>query len=196
MLIIYGLGNNDHKYLQTKHNVGRIVLEDLAKSLRLSWEKRDHFTYTKYRLANNEIFLVYSNGYMNTSGDHLLHFFRFFKIDAASIDALIILHDDSDQQEGLVKLLPAGGSAGHKGVQNIYDRAMSISLNSSLVWRLKIGIRPPQNRLRSETFVLNKLSTQEETSLGILSQTLRVLLSDLEKQNFAKAQNILNTKNK
>ena len=76
MFIFYGLGNNSQKYLQTKHNAGRIVLENFLKLEGLNLQEKPNFFYTK-NLSN---YFLISKGFMNNSADSLLALQQYFKI--------------------------------------------------------------------------------------------------------------------
>jgi PTH1 family peptidyl-tRNA hydrolase len=194
MLIFYGLGNNDVKYFQTKHNVGRILLENLAGSLGIRFEKKDNFYYAKSKIEGDDVYFLYSAGYMNSSGEPLVKLCKYFKLSFnQSTDKLIVLQDDSDQIVGKQKLLPAGGSAGHHGINSIYKHMLGIELSLEKVWRLKIGIRPDGNKLRSETFVLSGMSQFEKERLEKLSQVLKENLNLFTQENLSKAQTIVNS---
>jgi PTH1 family peptidyl-tRNA hydrolase len=193
MLVIYGLGNNDSKYLDTKHNIGRICLENIASQLSLSFQKRDTFAFAKTQVGDDILYLVYSLGYMNNSGEPLASFASYFKLDFTTENInLLILQDDSDQLETKVKLLQAGGSAGHHGINSIYRNVLGMRLSQEKIWRLKIGIRPIQNTARSETFVLQKLSQNELKFAKTLSQKVYQYLPNLVKSSFEKVQSDLN----
>jgi PTH1 family peptidyl-tRNA hydrolase len=197
MLIFYGLGNNEAKYLQTKHNVGRLVLESLAAKMEVTWQKQSAFSFAKTEVDDAPIYFLFSNGYMNVSGQPFQAFVKYYKLDlSAESSNLMVLQDDSDQQEGQVKLLPGGGSGGHKGIQSIYDHSVSLGLTADRVWRLKIGIRPPQNRQKSETFVLSRLSQTDEELISKLGAKIYELLPRFVAGELSKIQTELNTKAK
>jgi PTH1 family peptidyl-tRNA hydrolase len=188
MLIIYGLGNNEDKYLNTKHNIGRLVVEELASGLQLSYSKNKSYYYTK----SKDIYLIYSAGYMNESGRPLAEFCKYNSVDSNT--QLLIIHDDSDQIEGNVKLLPQGGSAGHHGINSIYREIIATPLLIENVWRLKVGIRPELNKLRSETFVLNRLTKVDEEAITKVAKTLTSQLASIQQGQWSNAQNQLNLK--
>lgn len=195
MIIFYGLGNNEEKYLETKHNVGRMVVEDLANKLNLTFSKKDNFFYTKSKIEGEDVYFVYSSGYMNNSGGPLSSFVKYFNLDLTKEkSALIIVHDDSDQIEGSVKLVQGGGSAGHNGIIDIYKNVLSLSVTMKNIWRLKIGIRPQNNKQKSMDFVLKKVGNKEKKNLDDLTKKIFDIFDDFAKNNFDKVQNILNTK--
>lgn len=181
-MLLYGLGNNAPKYLHTRHNVGRILLESLAET---SFQKKNGYLY---RQAGPHEHLL-SAGFMNDSGLPLVEYTRYFKTEA---DTLLIFQDDSDQLEGRVKLVQGGGSAGHHGINSIYRHLLATPFAVEDVWRLKIGIRPEENRQKSETFVLKPVSAILTNTLTRLQQELRGLP---EQANLQELQNVLNVKN-
>jgi peptidyl-tRNA hydrolase, PTH1 family len=194
MLIIQGLGNNDSKYLQTKHNAGRLVLESLASLNNLSFQKKDKFWWVKTEVNSEPVYFFYSDGYMNLSGESMLSFFKYFKLKLKHTDRVLILQDDSDQLSGSQKLLQAGGTAGHRGIENIYKYLLNLDLNLEQIWRFKIGIRPQGNTGKSEHFVLSRCSTEELAYFDVLASKLQTLIFEQISDNWGKVQEILNQK--
>jgi PTH1 family peptidyl-tRNA hydrolase len=192
MLIIYGLGNNEEKYLKTKHNIGRRVVEEVAQKDASPYSKNKSYYYTKSKQFHfEEVFYIYSSGYMNESGRPLVEFCKYHPVDADA--QLLIVHDDSDQIEGNVKLLPKGGSAGHHGINSIYRELLATPISIEHVWRLKIGIRPPENKLRSETFVLSRLSKQDDQTITYLSSVVFSQLPNMVDNEWERVQNSINS---
>jgi PTH1 family peptidyl-tRNA hydrolase len=193
MLIFYGLGNNEAKYLHTKHNAGRLVLEDFAKKLGVEFKSNKNFSWLKTSFnSTQEVYLAYSAGYMNHSGQALNDFLQYFKLPTKSKDFhLIILQDDSDQVEGNLKFLPGGGTAGHNGIEDIYGHLKTWGLDKDKIWRLKIGIRPSENRLKSETFVLKNIGQNEKEFYHKIATSVFEEKEFLGEYNFAKFQSRL-----
>ena len=190
MTIFYGLGNHDSKYLETKHNAGRLVLENLAELFSLKFAKTGDFFLAK----NNDIFLLYSAGFMNNSGEVLQSFFNYFKNLTFTVnDTLVFLQDDSDQIEGNQKLSLAGGSAGHHGINSLYKHLLNLKIPVEDVLRLKIGIRPPENKLKSETFVLSRISETEKKNYNLLAKNIFGNIELFRERDLGKLQTILNT---
>jgi PTH1 family peptidyl-tRNA hydrolase len=188
MIILYGLGNNASKYLNTKHNLGRLILENLAKKYQLEFKNGGQYYYVKTSVENEELYFVYSAGFMNESGEPLYKFINYFKLQPQESDLIIILHDDSDQIEQKVKFLPQGGAAGHNGIVSVYKHLPATGFEINQLWRLKIGIRPAENKLKSETFVLTKLSKNDEQSIESISQKTHKNIDLLIKRELAKFQ--------
>lgn len=192
MLLIYGLGNNHSRYLYTKHNVGRLLIEMLVKKVNLTWEMQAKFAYAKTLIVNQTVYFLYSLGYMNESGEVISEFINYFKLKPDDLK-IFLLQDDSDQLETRLKLVNNGGSGGHKGVESVYKHLCFLGISKKSVWKLKIGIRPISNRLRSETFVLAKLSNLELDFVNLVADNLVQFLADLAQGNFTKAQNYFNS---
>jgi len=192
MLLIYGLGNNHSRYLYTKHNVGRLLIEMLVKKVNLTWEMQAKFAYAKTLIVNQTVYFLYSLGYMNESGEVISEFINYLKLKPDDLK-IFLLQDDSDQLETRLKLVNNGGSGGHKGVESVYKHLCFLGISKKSVWKLKIGIRPISNRLRSETFVLAKLSNLELDFVNLVADNLVQFLADLAQGNFTKAQNYFNS---
>jgi len=192
MLLIYGLGNNHSRYLYTKHNVGRLLIETLVKKVNLTWEMQAKFAYAKTLIVNQVVYFLYSLGYMNESGEVISEFINYFKLKPDDLK-IFLLQDDSDQLETRLKLVNNGGSGGHKGVESVYKHLCFLGISKKSVWKLKIGIRPISNRLRSETFVLAKLSNLELDFVNLVADNLVQFLADLAQGDFTKAQNYFNS---
>ncbi len=139
--LIIGLGNPDKKYANTYHNVGFLFVD---------------------RLAENPPFpeLLKSDVYMNESGRFVT---RALKKHGAKPEELLVIHDDSDLELGKYKLVFGRGAAGHHGIENI-----QATLKTKDFWRLRIGIRPPEEKVRqkAEKFVLKKISPAHKKILN------------------------------
>ena len=201
MIVFFAVGNNEQKYLQTKHNIGRIALERMASILTLNFNKNSNFYTAKITSSEIDVYLVYSTGYMNNSGQALQSFFNYYKINPKQATT-IILQDDSDQIEGKVKLVLGGGTAGHRGLESIYEHLQIPVIRATRdqqtktkidLWRLKIGIRPAENKLKSETFVLKNISQIDEQTLLKVADYLVQQLPLIASKNLEKVQNYLNT---
>ena len=179
-MIIYGLGNTGSKYTGTRHNVGRDIVTSLAGQMQ---SKQGY----SYKTIEGKTYLV-SNGFMNDSGVPLASFIGYFKHASGP---LIILQDDSDQVEGSVKLLPKGGSGGHHGINSIYAHILKTPFTLDDIWRVKIGIRPQGNALKSETFVLSRSSAVIDKVAEKLAATLQAMPVSID---LAKLQNTINGK--
>jgi PTH1 family peptidyl-tRNA hydrolase len=162
MKIIVGLGNPGEKYKNTRHNVGFFAVDSFAKML----DSNSEFRFNKK--FNAEIFESVSKGekviiiqphtFMNLSGECASNTLQFYKAD---ISDLIVIHDDIDLLLGEARTKLEGGSAGHKGIQNIID-----VLGSDRFARIRIGIMP----IDGGTQIMSNQDSQIETKDFVLSQ--------------------------
>jgi peptidyl-tRNA hydrolase, PTH1 family len=193
MLIFYGLGNNEAKYLGTKHNIGRVVVEQLAAGFEVNFVDSGHgCMLAKAKAGETEIWLVYSKGYMNLSGESISKLIKYYKLSPTDFQ-LTIIQDDSDQLISSNKLMAGGGTAGHNGIISSYNHLASV-MDQKEIWRLKIGIRPEGNKLKSETFVLSPFNSIEVQNATNLTQIILDNLTYFESKNIGKLQNIIHTK--
>ena len=153
MKVIVGLGNPGKEYENTRHNVGFTVLDKIADfSNDIDLTEKKEYKFKTFILKGEKIILFYPLKFMNASGEALLSFLNYFKID---VDDLLVVHDDMDLFPGKIKLKNKGKSAGHKGVQNIIDH-----LKTENFKRVKVGIgKPIGNNI---DFVLGKPKGEEK----------------------------------
>ena len=137
--VILGLGNPGPKYKNTYHNVGHLMVDFL--------EKKDSLP-PKIVIAKNI-------GYMNESGNTAVKLLKQFKTKS---EKLLIIHDDSDIAIGKYKISFDRNSAGHKGVEDIFNK-----IGTKKNWRLRIGIRPlgSESKLKALQFVLKKIKKED-----------------------------------
>ncbi|WP_457578122.1 aminoacyl-tRNA hydrolase, partial [Desulfomarina sp.] len=178
--IIVGLGNKGGEYEGTRHNIGFMVLDELADRWRIDIDrlKWDSLSGTG-RLFGQSLFLLKPMTYMNLSGKGVVEYARFFKIDP---DRILVIQDDLDMAAGRIKLVRGGGAGGHKGILSVVQH-----LGTKDFFRLKIGIgRPGQGGVHRdfpvEKYVLSRLTDDEVNLLSDrydqLEQGLRVFFEE------------------
>ena len=137
MKLIVGLGNPDEKYTYTRHNIGYMVVEKLARTLlsversERAWTGNKKFTAEICRI-NDLLILAKPHTYMNRSGIAVSALCNFYKID---IPDLWIVHDDIDLPLGKIRIRIGGSSGGHNGVESIIK-----NLPSAEFIRFRLGI--------------------------------------------------------
>lgn len=161
MYIIVGLGNPGEEYVQTRHNVGFMVLDKLREKYGSRF-KKGHGPYfqEKALLINKPVLLVKPATYMNLSGNAVRHIVDYYKItDFAKI--LIIL-DDFNIPFGSLRLKPNGSAGGQNGLNSIFQ-----ALHTRQIPRLRIGIGNSQVRPGSDakSFVLSRFNKREQKEL-------------------------------
>ena len=128
--LIIGLGNPGQKYESTRHNIGWMVLDILAKQLKLKFKKHSR---NESEIAEGEgIILAKPLTFMNNSGRAVAKVAKYFGVPAENIT---VIYDELDLPIGTVRKRPSGSSGGHNGMQSIIDH-----LKTTNVERIRIGI--------------------------------------------------------
>jgi PTH1 family peptidyl-tRNA hydrolase len=153
--IVVGLGNPGREYARNRHNVGYQIVNHLAKSLGLSFDKRQ----AKARLAlgtmgEQRVILVKPRTFMNESGGPVARVARFYKVKP---DDMLVIFDDLDLPIGRIRMRPHGGSGGHKGMASIIKQ-----LGQGDFPRLRVGIDRPPGRMDPAAYVLQNFSAEQE----------------------------------
>lgn len=165
MKLIIGLGNPGPEYLNSRHNLGFMVLDSLHAHYKFeNWKSKFDGMYASKRFGSEKIILVKPQTYMNLSGFCVAKFKHFFKVDDSDIFAI---YDDIDLGFGNKKLKQGGGDAGHKGVRSISQHLGTKNFN-----RIRIGIGRPKEKKDVSSFVLSNFSTTEMESVQTLIKNL------------------------
>ena len=138
MKIIVGLGNPGSEYETTKHNVGFMLADAIAKEINASnWRESFNALISDSFIDGEKIFLVKPLTYMNLSGEAVRPIMDYYKL---TVEDLIVAHDDMDLAVGVIRLRPKGSGGGHHGIESIIQH---LNGNENFA-RVRIGIgRPP-----------------------------------------------------
>lgn len=138
--LIAGLGNPTAKYDKTRHNAGFETVDILAEKYGISWKKSMFQAMVgKGMIGSEKVMLVKPLTFMNLSGNAIRSLLRFYKIDAAS--GLVVIYDDSDLENGKLRLRKKGSAGSHNGMKSIVS---SIGTEEFARIRIGIGKRPEQ----------------------------------------------------
>ena len=153
--LIVGLGNPGAKYTRTRHNIGFMVVDELARQANISLTKRKfNGVYGTGTFAGHSVVLLKPETFMNLSGRCAAPMSRFFDIN---LEDIIVVHDELDLDFGKLRLKIGGGHAGHNGL-----RSMHAELGQNGYHRVRMGIgRPPHGTVSQ--FVLAEFRKGEET---------------------------------
>ena len=175
MKLIVGLGNPGSEYKNTRHNIGFYYLDLFTDKYNLSYKEKFNGLYSKININGEDILLLKPLTYMNLSGDCVIKFVNYYKIN---IDDILVVHDDLDINLGKFKLKRNGSSGGHNGIKSIIS-----NLNSEEFKRLKIGISK-NDLIDTKDYVLGKFTKEEQEILKKLELTIINLLDDYFKFSF------------
>ena len=162
--LVVGLGNPGPGYAGNRHNVGAMVLDDLAAraGVRLSPGKgaRARALSGEGRVAGRRVVLARPLTYMNESGGPVRGLLDYHSLPAEN---LVVLHDELDIDFGVVRLKRGGGEGGHNGL-----RSITRSTGTKDYLRVRVGIGRPPGRQDPADFVLKDFSATERKELDLL----------------------------
>jgi peptidyl-tRNA hydrolase, PTH1 family len=135
-LLVVGLGNPGREHAQNRHNVGWMVVDELARRHGGAWRGKFSGQLAEIRIDGHKLALLKPETYMNDSGKSVGAAQRFFKLDP---DAVLVVHDEGDFDLGRLQLRIGGGSAGHNGL-----RSLTQHLKTPDFMRLRVGVGRPE----------------------------------------------------
>ena len=187
MYLIVGLGNPGIQYVETRHNVGFMLLDYLARGSKVSFsECKWKALIAKTVIWNESIILLKPETFMNASGTAVAAVTHYYKL---STDNIIVIHDDLDMPSGRIKIVSGGGTGGHKGVRSCIEH-----LGTKDFPRIKIGIGRPLLPIPSDKYVLARFEPDEQE---LINQKMAVVAEGIEilvQQGISAAMNAVNQK--
>jgi peptidyl-tRNA hydrolase, PTH1 family len=135
-LLVAGLGNPGREYADTRHSVGFMVADELARRHGGSWRAKFSGELAEVRLDGLRLALLKPQTYMNESGRSVGAAVGFFKVDP---EALLVVHDEVDLEPGRLQARLGGGLAGHNGLRSVAQQ-----LGTGEFARLRIGVGRPE----------------------------------------------------
>ena len=160
MKLIVGLGNIGREYENTRHNIGFMVVDELARRLGVSFGKEDRSAYMAEYRAPEKIIIIKPTTYMNLSGVAVGAYANFYHIDP---DDIAVIQDDMDMPVGQLRIRRKGSAGGHNGIKSIIQE-----LGSQDFPRVKIGVgAKPHPDFDLADWVLSSFSASEEKALAV-----------------------------
>ncbi len=155
-LLVAGLGNPGREYARNRHNVGRLVVDELARRHGGAWRSKFNGQLAEIRIDGHKLALLKPETYMNESGRSIKAAASFFKVEP---DAVLVVHDEGDFDLGRLQARLGGGLAGHNGLRSIAQH-----LGTPDFLRLRVGVgRPERGDPRSlADFVLADFQPHED----------------------------------
>jgi PTH1 family peptidyl-tRNA hydrolase len=135
-LLVVGLGNPGREYARNRHNVGWMVLDELARRHGGSWRGKFSGQLAEIRLDGHKVALLKPETYMNESGRSVRAAADFFKVEP---DAVLVVHDDGDLDFGRLQARLGGGLAGHNGLRSVAQH-----LKTQDFLRIRVGVGRPE----------------------------------------------------
>lgn len=158
--LIVGLGNPGPTYANTRHNIGQLVLDELARRASATFKRhKTNATVAEGRIAPGgpRLVLAKPNAFMNLSGSPVAQLLRFYSL---APDRLIVVHDEIDIPFDTMKLKFGGGHGGHNGVRDIIAATATGDFT-----RVRVGVGRPGGSTAAADHVLGAFSSSERKAL-------------------------------
>jgi PTH1 family peptidyl-tRNA hydrolase len=155
-LLVVGLGNPGREYATHRHNVGWMVVDELARRHGGTWKSKLSGRIADVRVDGHRVGLLKPETYMNDSGRSVAAAARFYKLEP---DAILVVHDEIDLDHGRLQARHGGGLAGHNGL-----RSVATHLRTPDFLRLRVGVgRPGRGDRRSPAdYVLSDFEPEDD----------------------------------
>ncbi|MEJ6555881.1 aminoacyl-tRNA hydrolase [Microbacterium esteraromaticum] len=181
--LIVGLGNPGPRYAATRHNIGQMVVDELAD--RRGERFREHkagarVVETRLRPGGDRIVLAKPNSYMNTSGTPVAALARFYSVPPENV---VVVHDELDIPFDSIRMKIGGGHGGHNGVRDI-----ARTLTTADFLRVRAGIGRPPGRQDPADWVLAPFGSVELKTLPIFISDIADAVEQLVDEGLLAAQ--------
>lgn len=162
MYLIVGLGNPEEEYSKTRHNMGFNTINKISQQYNIE-VKQNKFQalYGSGMIEKEKVILLKPQTYMNLSGDSVIQFANFYKLNPEEI---IVIYDDIDTNPGKIRIRKKGGPGTHNGMKSVVSR-----LNSEDFPRVRVGIGMPEFKGDLVNYVIGNITDEdyEELKKGI-----------------------------
>ena len=175
MFLIIGLGNPESDYANTRHNMGFDVINKLSKKYEIPVERQGFKSlYGIGEILNNKVILCKPQTFMNLSGNAIIEIANFYKIDLKDI---IVIFDDIDTKEGVVKLRKKGGAGTHNGMKSVVHE-----LQTEEFPRIRIGIGNPEYKNDLLNYILTRIPDEDykilETAISNAANSIECIIKN------------------
>ncbi len=155
--LIAGLGNPGRQYRANRHNIGFMVVDQLAEKYGIRLGRVQHKAITgEGRIKDRAVILVKPQTYMNRSGDSIGPLAKYFKVP---LENVLVIYDEIDLPFGTLRLRSQGGSGGHNGMKSVIHH-----LGNDFP-RLRLGVGRPSGRMPPAAYVLQDFGKDEQPIL-------------------------------
>jgi PTH1 family peptidyl-tRNA hydrolase len=174
--LVAGLGNPEDRFARTRHNLGRMVAEDLAREAGERFRKVRFLPVemAEIRVGDERVLLARSTRFMNESGPSYASLAKKHGIEPSR---LIAVHDELDIPAGTLRVKLGGGNGGHNGL-----RSLDQALRSPNYLRVRVGIGRPPGRQDPADFILQPVAKRDEGNLALVvghaADAVRALITD------------------
>jgi PTH1 family peptidyl-tRNA hydrolase len=159
--LIVGLGNPGQEYKNNRHNIGHMVVDQLAHTWGGEIKKKQARSFVlEHDFAGMHIILAKPRTFMNESGRAIQSLLASFKVP---VEKMFVIYDELDLPLGTIRIRPSGGTGGHRGMRSIQQK-----IGSQEFPRMRVGIGRPPGKMDPAKFVLQNFSDGESTLLDTI----------------------------
>ena len=185
MFLVLGLGNPEAKYVDTRHNVGFLVVDALARRGMVSCDISQHGALVnKVRMQSETVVLAKPQSYMNRSGGPGQMLRGYYKLD---LDKVIVVHDELDLPFGAVRIKRGGGHGGHNVLRDLHQKFAAPDY-----LRVRVGIGRPPSGWKTANYVLGRWSNDEALALADVVATAADAVTAIVQDGSGPAMNHFN----
>jgi PTH1 family peptidyl-tRNA hydrolase len=164
MRLLVGLGNPGSEHVGNRHNVGFMVVQEIARRHGLPpWRRRFQGVATEGSIGSERVLLLLPGTYMNESGRAVGEAAHFYKLPLSDI---VVVHDELDLAPGKVRVKAGGGIAGHNGLRSITAHV------GNDYRRVRVGIGHPGDKSRVHGYVLSDFAKDERLWVAALIEAI------------------------
>lgn len=168
--LIVGLGNIGPEYADTRHNIGFMVADELAKQAKASFANLRLSYYTEFSHKGRKVHVIKPTTYMNLSGKAVNYWMQELKIP---IENVLVIVDDLALPFGTLRIKPKGSAAGHNGLKSIESVVGGVNYA-----RLRFGISDNYPKGRQVDYVLSGFDEDEQLDLpALIDRSVEMILS-------------------
>lgn len=185
MYLIVGLGNPEADYANTRHNMGFNVINKLAKEYDITLSrKKFNSEYENDVIEGQKVILVKPQTFMNCSGEAVIEFVNFYKIEH---DKIIIIYDDIDIEPGKIRIRKSGSPGTHNGMKSVVH-----FLDDENFPRIRVGIGKPEENQDMIEYVIGGIDEEEKKNLEVGVDLAKDAIIELLKNGIDSAMNKYN----
>ena len=184
--LIVGLGNIGDEYAGTRHNIGFMMIDAFAASVKAEWQDKRYGFVAKCRVKNAELVLLKPSTYMNLSGNAVRYWLQAEKIP---VENMLVLVDDLNLPFGAIRIRKQGSDGGHNGLGNIQS-----VIGTTNYARVRFGIGNEFTRGTQINFVLGQWTDEEQKALPDRLQLLTQIIPSFCLQGIDRTMNQFNGK--
>jgi len=161
--LIVGLGNVGSEYVDTRHNIGFMVVDSLAKSKEVTFQTSRLADVTDFKHKGKHIHLIKPATYMNLSGKAVNYWMQELKVP---VEQILVITDDLALPFGKLRLRSKGSDGGHNGLKSI-----QATINTQEYARLRMGVGNDYPKGSQADYVLSPFGEEEQQELGKILET-------------------------